>query len=200
MLKPVIARFFRKISVSNNFYNGTPCWNWIGGKTTGGYGIFWFNKKIILAHRFSYEYYKVEIPKSLQIDHLCRVRGCCNPNHLEVVTLQENIRRGLTGKINSYNKGKSYCVRGHEFTTQNIYRKSNNRRVCKICSRIRHKKFQDRPKNKSKRKEYEKTPKVIAQRKEYRSRPEIISRRKERQQSVQYKEKEEFIIKNLGVI
>jgi len=70
------------------------CWNWLGKLNSGGYGLLGWNRKVIRAHRYFYEYYKGKIPKGLQIDHLCRNRGCVNPNHLEAVTCQTNVLRG----------------------------------------------------------------------------------------------------------
>lgn len=70
------------------------CWIWVGGLTGGaGYGSFSED----LAHRFSYKLYYASIPDGLEIDHLCRVRECVRPTHLEAVTHSENVRRGLRG-------------------------------------------------------------------------------------------------------
>jgi len=75
------------------------CWLWRGSKHPDGYGMFNIIDKPMLAHRISYEYWMGKIPDGLQIDHLCRNRSCCNPNHLEVITPKENINRGLPVKI-----------------------------------------------------------------------------------------------------
>lgn len=77
----------------------TKCWEWQLGKDTCGYGCIWFNNKSIKAHRYYYELYKGPIPEGLQVDHLCRVRHCVNPEHLEIVTSAENTRRGNSAKI-----------------------------------------------------------------------------------------------------
>jgi hypothetical protein len=69
------------------------CWLWTGAVSSEGYAVFEVAGKQVRAHRFSYERYRGKIPGDLTIDHLCRVRCCVNPNHLEVVTIQENIRR-----------------------------------------------------------------------------------------------------------
>ena len=87
----VLERFFNKVNKTDT------CWLWTSAKNIDGYGIFRINGKNILSHRLSYELYIGKIPEGLQIDHLCRVRDCVNPDHLDPVTQAENIRRGLSG-------------------------------------------------------------------------------------------------------
>ncbi len=72
----------------------TGCWLYTGYVTDAGYGIICIGKKRLRAHRFSYEIHKGPIPKGLTLDHLCRVRHCVNPDHLEPVTLAVNVLRG----------------------------------------------------------------------------------------------------------
>ena len=75
------------------------CWLWIGtdsnlrGTATTAYGLFYSDKKMVLAHRWAYEHYVGPIPAGLQLDHKCRTRCCVNPKHLEPVTGSENCRR-----------------------------------------------------------------------------------------------------------
>ena len=68
------------------------CWLWKGYIEKNGYGSR-------LAHRRLYKRYKGEIPKEYQIDHLCKVKACVNPDHLEVVTAAENIHRSAVAKL-----------------------------------------------------------------------------------------------------
>lgn len=70
------------------------CWHWTGAKYGNGYGAFWTGHRNERAHRAMYELLVGAIPTGLTIDHLCSVRHCVNPAHLEPVTLAENVRRG----------------------------------------------------------------------------------------------------------
>ena len=101
--------------------------------------MFQLNKKMILAHRFSYEHFRELIPEGLQIDHLCRVRHCVNPVHMEAVTQQENIRRGKAGqRTGELNLAKTHCPYGHPYDEENTYViLSTGNRQCRICRRER---------------------------------------------------------------
>ena len=69
------------------------CWLWNGGLSTSGYGTVYHNGRTRRAHRVIWEMRVGEVPGGLEFDHLCRVRCCVNPDHLELVTRSENIRR-----------------------------------------------------------------------------------------------------------
>lgn len=72
------------------------CWLWIKATDDNGYGIFTLNGKSIKAHVFSFRYFKIKYPENdLELDHLCRIRNCVNPDHLEPVTHKENCIRGI---------------------------------------------------------------------------------------------------------
>lgn len=135
-LTPInIKNFMSKVIQSRN------CWVWTGYKLKG-YGRFGLNDKIFYAHRVSYELFIGEIPKGLQLDHLCRNTLCVNPYHLEPVTNQENCKRGLTGKKTGlYQKSKTHCPQGHEYSKENTYIRPNGKRCCRICARIKVKKY-----------------------------------------------------------
>jgi hypothetical protein len=77
----------------------TPCWVWLNTLDPAGYGTMHRDHKMLRAHRVYYERAKGPIPDDLPLDHLCRVRPCVNPDHLEPVTVAENTRRGLSAKI-----------------------------------------------------------------------------------------------------
>lgn len=77
------------------FVDVGDCWQWTGSCDKDGYGKFRFNNRHFRAHRFVWELLVGPIPDGLVIDHLCRNTGCVNPDHLEPVTNEENLRRGL---------------------------------------------------------------------------------------------------------
>ena len=72
----------------------TPCWIWIGSTNGIGYGRLERRRKQVYAHRFMWERRHGPIPPGLQMDHLCRITLCVNPDHLEAVSQAENLRRG----------------------------------------------------------------------------------------------------------
>lgn len=74
------------------------CWTWTG-TTAYGYGrLSLTGSTNCLAHRWSYEYHRAEIPKGLHLDHLCRNTRCVNPWHLEPVTNEVNLQREWEAK------------------------------------------------------------------------------------------------------
>jgi hypothetical protein len=77
----------------------TPCWIWQRAINGAGYGAKWFAGKVCRAHRVYYERLVGPIPAGLELDHLCRVRACVNPAHLEPVPGRENTRRGAKTKL-----------------------------------------------------------------------------------------------------
>jgi hypothetical protein len=109
----------------------TPaCWVWKGSKLPSGYGTLNVDGKTIYAHRFSYELVRGKIPGKLQIDHLCRITRCVNPDHLEAVTPSENVWRGVISRL------RNHCQRGHPMTRDNVYVNPNSgRRNCRVCRR-----------------------------------------------------------------
>lgn len=126
--KPLIERFWSKVEI-------TPaCWLW-RGVFRGSYGAIQIGGKGSLmesAHRLAYTFLVGPIPEGLQIDHLCRVRACVNPDHLEPVTLRENVLRGQSPMAE--NARKTHCKHGHAFIEGNIYTHPKRRtRHCRAC-------------------------------------------------------------------
>jgi hypothetical protein len=78
----------------------TPCWIWQLAKRPLGYGVGpRVDGKLTLAHVLYYLKFKGPIAEGMELDHLCRVPSCVNPDHLEPVTHAENIQRGNTATL-----------------------------------------------------------------------------------------------------
>lgn len=139
-----ISKFTLKYFINQT----TGCWEWTAGKSSGGYAMMYLEGKMIYAHRWSYEYYNASIPSKHSIDHLCRVRHCVNPNHLEAVTSKENTRRGDHSNMGLYQKTKTHCPSGHEYSKENTYIKSKKYRVCATCAKEQSKNYYNKKVNK----------------------------------------------------
>jgi hypothetical protein len=132
-LRPVEERFWEKVE-----RNGPvpairpdlgPCWLWVGARSKVGYGVFNAGAgKWSSAHRWSFHFHGRTAPVGLVLDHLCRVRLCVNPDHLEPVTDGENVRRGDAAQ-------PRVCTHGE---ADRCYRKDRpGRWNCRACTRER---------------------------------------------------------------
>lgn len=113
------ARYWAKVDRTDH------CWTWTACINSRGYGCFAVNGKAQLVHRLSYADAFGDIPDGLTIDHLCRNIRCVRPDHLEPVTLAENIRRAADTK--------TACRRGHTLT----FRPGDRQRRCRTCENDR---------------------------------------------------------------
>ena len=107
------------------------CWIWMDTLTGHGYGNVKIAKRYYGAHRAVFLHFGGDIPEGMELDHLCGVRSCVNPYHLEAVTHRENILRSRAAR-------KTHCNHGHEFTNENteiVMQRGNPVRRCKICQR-----------------------------------------------------------------
>jgi hypothetical protein len=114
------------------------CWLWTGTISRNGYGRFWMGKRGMpdhAAHRVAYEIEVGRISPSLTLDHLCRVRNCVNPKHLEPVTMRENVWRGKG--FAAINRKKTACPKGHPYKRFG-YLNGNGGRECRLCCRASH--------------------------------------------------------------
>jgi hypothetical protein len=119
-----VEKFWRKTRRRSN-----GCWEWIGTLNSAGYGVMKTNRHQVRVHRWAYERYVGPIPEGLEPDHLCNVRHCVNPEHIELVTSAENNRRRDQRKTHCY-------MRGHPWIPENwIY--FQGRRFCRPCHEIR---------------------------------------------------------------
>lgn len=113
--------------LENKFTIGDDCWLWTASLNGYGYGHLVHLGKSLQPHRVLYELLIGPIPEGLDLDHLCRVRSCVRPDHLEPVTRQVNIKRGSTGS-------KTHCRHGHSLADALIH---HGRRECRECNRLR---------------------------------------------------------------
>lgn len=154
LLEKISPRLAKRITIAEN-----GCWEVGGFRDKDGYTFYHSLEgsgyKQHRAHRFTYELYKGEIPKGLTIDHLCKNKCCCNPDHLEAVTQAENNRRAGIFDLGSWAKNRSpedkkafaikkraenkllalkrtHCRKGHAYEG-NTYIPPNGTRRCQIC-------------------------------------------------------------------
>lgn len=122
-------RFWAKVNKTDS------CWLWQAARNNTGYGVFWRDRRVGVAHRYAYELVVGEIPEGLQLDHLCRVRHCVNPAHLEPVTNRENWRRGDSPSATAYRTG--VCKYGHSLddAMKDRLGQIRNCRTCKLEKR-----------------------------------------------------------------
>lgn len=133
-------------SIDDIWERATPepnsgCWLWDGHINQNGYGVAWFGGRNLIASRVAFVLANGPIDDILQVDHLCRVRCCVNPMHLEAVTGSVNIRRSelprLLGERNRHDaEARVTCKQGHPYTAENTSLNSGGHRYCRACHRV----------------------------------------------------------------
>jgi hypothetical protein len=111
------------------------CWLWTAHIGKDGYGTFSIDGHHHRAHRVAWVLLHGPIPDGLQIDHLCRVRHCVNPDHLEPVTQRENILRGEG--LSAQAIRRTHCRQGHEYAGANLINRRGGGRDCRACDNAR---------------------------------------------------------------
>lgn len=111
------------------------CYLWLAAVSSEGYGLLSVGDRLRPAHLIAYELAKGPVPEGLELDHLCRVRSCINPNHLEPITHRENVIRGLVPSVtrNRINFNAP-CPRGDDHHVI-WYTRGNGKRQkeCRTC-------------------------------------------------------------------
>ena len=132
----VAERFWSKVDKDGPVSTHRPdlgqCWVWTAG-LRDGYGNFGLNGKMVGAHRMAWRLSGFpEPPPQWTLDHLCRVRRCARPSHLEPVDNRTNVLRG-EGPT-AVNAVKTHCKHGHEFTPANTRIDRRGYRFCRACA------------------------------------------------------------------
>lgn len=108
------------------------CWIWTGALSGGGYAQAGINRKTVYVHRLAYEAFRGCVPAGQTIDHLCRVRCCVNPWHMEAVSPRENVLRGVSAP--AMLARKTHCKYGHLLSGPNLYLMPRGQgRQCRKC-------------------------------------------------------------------
>ena len=132
--RPWSIRFWEKVNkngpIPQNRPELGPCWIFTT-KSKKGYGSFWQHGRVRPSHVVSYEYFHCPVPDGFELDHLCRVPSCVNPEHLEVVTHRENELRGAAPC--ALRARATHCINGHPFTQANVSRNKKGHRRCLKC-------------------------------------------------------------------
>lgn len=129
-----VDRFWSRVVVDET----SDCWVWVGSRGRDGYGRTRVRESSQLAHRVAFATWAEPLRKGLQLDHLCRVRSCINPKHLEQVTARENVRRGVAPP--AVQAKRTVCVRGHPLNGPDarLYAgQAGKHRQCIVCRAIR---------------------------------------------------------------
>jgi hypothetical protein len=140
-----VLTFWAKVNTDGPMGALGRCWPWTASVRRDGYGQFRFEGRNSAAHRVAHQLAIGPIPEGLDLDHLCHNadltcfggntcphRLCCNPDHLEPATRQENARRGNKGA--KHQDTRTHCANGHPFDEVNTYYEPpNGRRKCRLC-------------------------------------------------------------------
>ncbi len=129
------ARFWQRVAVNDE----TGCWIWTGA-TINGYGRYALlinGERSQMAHRAAYMALVGPVGVENHIDHLCQNPSCANPDHLEAVTVAENMRRrglSLEEVAQRQSSDANLCKNGHPLTPENDYVDPRGWHACRQCN------------------------------------------------------------------
>ena len=138
-ITPPIERFLKKVS----FEPMSGCWLWLAALNPEGYAEFFDGITIVLGHRWAYEHWIGPIPNGLVGDHLCRVRCCVNPRHIDPVTQAINLERAeidfevIAAKNRERAAAITHCPAGHIYDESNTHISRDGKRNCRACDRLK---------------------------------------------------------------
>jgi len=129
-IPPASARLFSRLTIAPS-----GCLLWTGAKTGNGYGHMSIGGRLYQVHRLMYEIFAGPIPNGLELDHLCKVRLCASPAHLEPVTHRVNVLRGDSPA--ALQILRTHCPYNHEYTAANTYVSRTGKRQCRTCNKAK---------------------------------------------------------------
>ena len=141
--RSLIDSFWEKVNKNGSVSDFRPdlgrCWIWTGNPSEdyGRIKIGGAGRRSLAVHRLSWTIANGPIPEGLDIDHLCRVRKCVCPSHLEPVLPIENFRRGMQRNMILSRAG--VCHNGHSLSGENVRIRRDGMRACRACESERGK-------------------------------------------------------------
>lgn len=156
----ILAHLLSRVIESPWEFEGTPCWVWTRCTVSAGYGRVVVHGKHWLVHRLVFVLTKGPINKGMELHHKCETKGCCNPDHLKLVTRKEHAALDarktylpLQAKKAGETRGvqqlsKTHCCRNHKWTPENtriiLGKKGKPERRCKTCCKFHKVKARNR--------------------------------------------------------
>lgn len=127
-------RFQKNVQIQED-----ACWIWVGPTSVYGYGKFHSGSRTLGAHVFSWRFaHYQEVPKGLEISHVCHNKLCVNPEHLVAESPADNKARGQS----NYWSRKDVCKNGHRIILPNdLITTTRGTKECRECNRVRVRKL-----------------------------------------------------------